>query len=217
MKIRILIADDHPLVLSGLEHLFGGEADCEVVARCSHGEGILEAVRLHRPDVLILDSRMPGMESREVIRVLARERSPVRVVLHAEGSEEELIRDAVKLGVPGVILKEMPTATLLQCVRKVHQGGYWLERGAASRILEEMVSLEAGAREIAGLLTTRELETLKLLCRGLRNKEMACQLGISELTVKVHLRHISEKLHIKGRMALLRFAEDRGLSRPFRS
>jgi len=215
--IRLVLADDHPLVLGGLEHLLASEPDCEVVGRCGNGKEALEAVRRHKPDILILDSRMPIVSGLEVIRTLARSQSATRIVLLAESSEEELIREAVRLGVRGVVLKEMPRAALLQCVRRVHGGEYFLEWRSASQVLEELLKQEQGARDIAGLLTPREQEILHLLCRGQRNKEIAKHLSISEATVKVHLRHIYEKLQVKGRLALLRYAEDKGLLRSIRS
>jgi DNA-binding NarL/FixJ family response regulator len=211
MAIRLVLADDHPLVLSGLERLFESQPDCEVLACCPDGRGALEAVRRHRPDVLILDSRMPVLDGLEVLRILARERSPVSVVFLAESAEEDLIRDAIRLGARGVVVKEMPAGTLLECVRKVHAGEYWLERRSAMHALDKMIRREAAGRELAGVLTPREQEILLLLCRGLRNKQIAETLSISEATVKVHVRHIYEKLHVKDRLALLRHAEARGL------
>jgi DNA-binding NarL/FixJ family response regulator len=209
--IRLVLADDHPLVLRGIEDLLASEPDCELLASCGNGKEALAAVRRHQPDVLILDSRMPVMSGLEVIQALVRERSPTRIVLHAEGFEEELIREAVRLGVRGVVLKEMPPATLLLCARKVNGGESWLEWRSASRVLDELLRKEEGARDVAGILTRRELETLALLCRGLRNKEIAKDLSISESTVKVHLRHIYEKLHLKGRLAVVHYAREKGL------
>ncbi|HEV2844856.1 MAG TPA: response regulator transcription factor [Thermoanaerobaculia bacterium] len=209
--IRIVLADDHPLILSGLERLFETEPDCEVLARCGNGQEALEAVRRHRPDILILDSRMPVLDGLEVLRALAQEASPVRAVFLAESTEEEMIQDAVRLGARGVVLKEMPPSTLLQCVRKTHAGEYWLERRAASLAVEEMVRREAGRRTIAAQLTSREMEILPLLCHGLPNREIGRNLSISESTVKVHVRNIYTKLHVKNRMALLRHAEEQGL------
>lgn len=217
LAIRLVIADDHPLVLRGIEHLLEAEPGYEILAYCGNGKEALEAVRRHRPDILILDSRMPDLSSLEVIRTLQGERSATCVVLHAESSEEELIRESVRLGVRGVILKEMPPGTLLQCVRRVHAGEYWLEWRSASRVLEEMRRREEGTRDLAGVLTAREREILQLVSRGLRNKEIGNNLSISEPTVKAHLRHISEKLHVKGRLALLRYAEDKGLIRSIRT
>ena len=211
MAILLVLADDHPLILSGLERLFEPEPDCEVLACCGNGRDALEAVRRHRPDVLILDSLMPALDGLEVLKAMVREGSPTRVLFLAESREEELIREAVRLGARGVVLKEMPTGTVLQCVRKIHAGEYWLERRSASQALEELIRREAGTRSLAGVLTPREQEVLPLLCRGLRNKEIAGALSISESTTKVHVRHIYEKLHVKSRLALLRYAEDKGL------
>jgi DNA-binding NarL/FixJ family response regulator len=215
--IRLVLADDHPLVLGGLEFLFSSEPDCEVVACCGNGKEALEAVRRHKPDILVLDSRMPVVTGLEVIRTLALSRLPTRIVLLAEGSEEATIREAVRLGVRGVVLKEMPQSMLLQCVRRVHGGERWLEWRSASRVLDELLRKEEGARDIALLLTPREQQVLDLLCRGLRNKDIAKHLSVSDSTVKVHLRHIFKKLKVKGRLALLRFAEDKGLISSIRS
>jgi len=212
MGIRLVIADDHPLILRGIEHLLAPEPDFEILACCGDGRGALEAVRQHRPDILILDTRMPDLDGMGVVRALLRERSPIRIVLHAEGSDEEPIREAVRLGVPGVVLKEMPPGLLLQCLRKVHAGERWLERRATSQVLQGLLRKEAGARDIAVLLTPREQQVLSLLCRGLRNKQIATELSISEPTVKAHLQHISEKLRVRGRLALVRCAEARGFT-----
>src|SRR5262245_17834311 len=217
VMIRLVLADDHPLVLRGIEDLLASEPDCELLASCGNGKEALEAVRRHKPDILVLDSRMPGLSSLEVIRTLVRVGSPTRVVLHAEAAEGELIREAVRLGVRGIVLKELPPATLIQCIRRVHNGEHWLEWRSAAKVLEELLRQEQGARDLALLLTPREQQILRLLCRGLRNKEIAKSVSISESTVKVHLRHIYEKLKVKGRLALLRFAEDKGLIRSMRA
>jgi DNA-binding NarL/FixJ family response regulator len=210
MAIRFVIADNFPLLLSGIEHLLAAAPDCEVVACCVNGREALEAVRRHSPDILILDSSLPVLSSLEVIRTLVGERSSTRVVLHAESSEEALMREAVRLGIRGIVLKDMPPDALLQCARKVYAGQSSLEWQPALR-------REEGSREIAGVLTPREKEILLAICEGLRNKEIGKKLLISEHTVKVHLRHICEKLHIKGRLALLRYAENRGMISPIRS
>jgi DNA-binding NarL/FixJ family response regulator len=214
MGIRLVIADDHPLILKGIEHLLAPEPGFEIVACCGDGRGALEAVRQHRPDILIVDTRMPDLDGMGVIRALLRERpaTPTRVVLHAESSDQELIREAVRLGVPGIVLKEMPPGALLQCLRKVHDGEHWLERRATSHVLMDLLRKEGGEREIASLLTPRERQVLDLLCRGLRNKQIAMDLSISEPTVKAHLQHISEKLQVRGRLALVRCAEARGFT-----
>ena len=211
MAIRLVLADDHPLILEGLEGLFCTEDGFEVVATCTDGNEALQAVRQHRPDILVLDLRMPGKSGLDVLREMARETLPTRTVLLTGNIEDTEMVEAMRLGVGGVVLKEMAPASVVLCVRKVHAGELWLENRSAARALDKLIRRESGAREAAGLLTTRELEIVRMLCRGLRNKEIASQLTISEHTVKVHLRNIYAKLGVDGRLALMRYAEDKGL------
>jgi len=211
MPIRLALADDHPIILDGLEILFRMEKDMQVVARCVNGEEALQAVRQHRPDILILDIRMPGKDGLAVLREMKDEDLPTRVVLLTVALDEEETLEAFRLGVRGVVLKEMAPQMLVQCVRKVHAGEQWLERRSVGRALEKLLSREAGAREVAGVLTPREIEIVRMLAAGLRNKEIADKLSISEGTVKIHLHHIYEKLHLNGRLELALYAQDRGL------
>jgi DNA-binding NarL/FixJ family response regulator len=193
-----------------MKDLLAAEPHCEILACCGKGEDALEAVRLHEPDLLVLDSRLPGIDSLQVLRILARERSSVRIVLHAEGKEEKRIAAAVRLGVRGVALREWPPETLLQCIRKVHAGEYWLERGAALEALERLLRKEMARGTGLDVLTSRQRQIFVLVCQGLANKEIAENLSLSEATVKVHLRRLSAKLQVKGRLALLRYARGEG-------
>jgi DNA-binding NarL/FixJ family response regulator len=128
MPIHLVLADDHPIILDGLEILFRMEKDIQVVARCVNGEEVLQAVRQHRPDILILDIRMPGKDGLAVLREMKDEDLPTRVVLLTVAPDEEETLEALRLGVRGVVLKEMAPQMLVQCVRKVHAGEQWLER-----------------------------------------------------------------------------------------
>lgn len=211
MPIHLVLADDHPIILDGLEILFRMEKDIQVVARCVNGEEALQAVRQHRPDILILDIRMPGKDGLAVLREMKDEDLPTRVVLLTVALDEEETLEALRLGVRGVVLKEMAPQMLVQCVRKVHAGEQWLERRSVGRALEKLLSREAGAREVAAVLTPREIEIVRMVAAGLRNKEIADKLSISEGTVKIHLHHIYEKLHLNGRLELALYAQDRGL------
>ena len=211
MPIRLLLADDHHLILDGLENLFRLEEDFQVLARCTNGEETLRAVRQHRPDILILDIRMPGKDGLTIAREIQSEGLPVRIVLLTAELDEDQLLEALLLGVQGIVLKEMAPQLLVQCVRKVQNGEQWLERNSTKVALEKMLKRAAGAREMAGLLTVRELDLIRLIAKGLRNKEIADKLFISEGTVKVHLHNIYEKLGIDGRLALLRFARDKGI------
>ena len=211
MPIRLVLADDHHFILDGLESLFRLEEDFQVVARCTNGEETLQAVRQHRPDILILDIRMPRKDGLAIAREIQSERLPTRIVLLTAELDEDQLLEAVRLGVQGIVLKEMAPQLLVQCIHKVHNGGQWLERNSTKLALEKMLKRTDGAREMANLLTAREIDLIRMIAKGLRNKEIAGRLFISEGTVKVHLHHIYEKLGIDGRLALLRFAQDKGL------
>ena len=211
MAIRLVLADDHPLILEALENLFRVRGGFELLASCTSGTEALRAVRQHRPDVLVLDLRMPDKSGLDVLRELAGERLPTRTVLLTATLEDSEMLEAIRLGVSGVLLKEMAVSSVVQCVEKVHAGETWLEKKSVSRALKKLVQREDGSREAAEILTPRELEIVRLLCRGLRNKEIASRLSISEHTVKVHLSNIYAKLGVDGRLALMRYAEDKGL------
>ncbi|MBU5635132.1 response regulator transcription factor [Geomonas sp. Red69] len=209
--IRLVIADDHPLILNGLTGLFNFEEDFEVLASCSNGPDALEEIRRQRPDVAVLDIRMPGLSGIEVARRVTEERLGARLVLLTAALEDADMLEAVMLGIQGVVLKEMAPQFLVQCIRKVHAGEQWLERRSAKQALEKLLKREAGGREVSGLLTQREIELVRMVAGGLRNREIADRLCISEGTVKVHLHNIYQKIHVDGRVALLRYAQDKGL------
>jgi DNA-binding NarL/FixJ family response regulator len=212
MTIRLVVTDDHPLVLNGVENLFRLEEDFDVVALCAGSTEAMNAVRQHKPDILILDIRMPGKDGLAIARELRAEKSQTKIVLYtAEITEDELL-DAVRMGVGGVVLKVMPPQLLVQCVRKVHAGEQWIERRTAKLSLEKLLRREAGAIEIASLLTPRETGILKLVAQGLHNKQIAEKLFISEGTVKVHMHNIYDKLQVDSRVALLRYAQEKGLA-----
>jgi DNA-binding NarL/FixJ family response regulator len=211
MAIRLVLADDHPLILDGLEKLFSLEKDFQVVARCQNGPETMEAVRRHTPDILVLDIRMPGKNGLEIAREMLKEKLPTRVVLLTASIDEEELLEAVRLNIPGIVLKEMAPQLSIKCIRKVHAGGKWIERHSTGQALGKMLRREAGAREIAALLTPRETGIVRLVAQGLPNKEIADQLFISEGTVKTHLHNIYEKLKVDSRLALLRYAQEKGL------
>jgi DNA-binding NarL/FixJ family response regulator len=211
MPIRLVLCDDHPIVLDGLENLFRLEPDFRVVARCMNGEECLVAVRRHQPDVLVLDIRMPRKDGLSVLRELHREKHPVKVVLLAGALEEEEVLEALRLGVRGMVLKELAPQMVIQCVRKVHAGEQWLEKQAFGRAMETLLRREAGEREAGSVLTPRELEMVGMVARGLRNKEMSERMNISEGTVKIHLHHIYRKLKVENRVDLILYAQSKRL------
>ncbi|HXH02445.1 MAG TPA: response regulator transcription factor [Candidatus Competibacteraceae bacterium] len=211
MPITLVLADDHPIVLNGLQQLFNLEPDCQVLSCCLDGAQTVQVVRRQRPDVLILDLRLPGKDGLTILRELSAERLPTRVVVLTAALDEDELLEAMRLGVRGVILKEMAPHFLLQCVRKVHAGGEWLERDAVGRALDKMLQRRSEAQPLAAVLTPREIELVRMVARGLRNKEIARKLAITEGTVKIHLHNIYEKLQVRGRMDVIIYAQSKGL------
>ena len=132
--IRLVLADDHPIVLDGLALLFASEGDFEVVARATNGDEALQAVRELQPDILVLDLRMPGKDGLVVLREMQREASATKTVV-LTALENDDVLDAISLGAGGIVLKDMAVALLVQCVREVHAGRKWIERSIAGRAL----------------------------------------------------------------------------------
>jgi len=211
MAIRLVLADDHPIVLNGLERLFELESDFQVLAKCTDGKTAVEAVIKHRPDVLLLDLGMPVKDGLTVLRELKAANLPTRAVVLTASLEEDDLVEAVQLGARGFLVKGLAPDLVVKCVRKVYAGEPWLERGLLVRAAEKMSRREAGTREVSKVLTARELELVRMVALGLRNKGIAEALSISEGTVKIHLHNIYDKLDLDGRVALMLYAQDKGL------
>jgi DNA-binding NarL/FixJ family response regulator len=209
--IRVVLADDHPLFLDGLDQLLKLAGDFDVVGRCTHGLEAIDAVEALRPDLLVLDLRMPDMDGLAVMRELRQRGLEVRVVIVTAILAEQDLLEAIRLGVSGAVLKEMAPRLLLQCLRKVHAGGHWVENRAVHAALESALRREAGAREAAAQLTAREIDLVRMVANGLRNKEIASRLFITEGTVKTHLHNIYKKLQLETRVAVRQYAEQKGL------
>lgn len=211
--IRLVIADDHPLVLDGLERLFHDSPEFDVVARCTDGDQVLAAVATHDPDVLVLDIRMPRKDGLTVLREMRKKMPELRTIVLTAALNEDEVLESIRLGVKGVVLKEMPPRLLLECVRKVHAGGQWIETNSMGRALERLVKNGSEPGGIArDSLTPRELEIVRMVTSGLRNKEIADRLTITEGTVKVHLHTVYQKLQVDGRMELMVFAQRHGIA-----
>lgn len=211
MGIRLVLADDHPLVLQALDGLFATEEDMEVVALCRDGERALEAVRRLSPDVLLLDLSMPKLDGIAVLESLRAEESRVQVVVFTGNMDERRALECLRLGISGVVLKESPPEVLLEAIRKVASGELWLEKHSYSQAVARMLREQNANRRLAALLTPREFEILLLAAQGRRNKEIAQELAVTEGTVKMHLHHVFEKLGLRGRPDLIRYAHQNAL------
>jgi DNA-binding NarL/FixJ family response regulator len=212
VSIRTVIADDHPLVLGGLEQLFRLEPDIEVVARCRDVDETQHAIREHDPDVLVLDLLMPGGGGLELLRALNSRTSRTRVVLLTAVIDDDQLLEAIRLGVHGVVLKDMAPRLLVEAVREVSRGAQWLEQGLGGRALRRLLAREQRAAQVGRLLSAREREIVRLVASGLANRAIGEKLGIGEGTVKAHLHSIFEKLDLTGRIELLLYARENGLA-----
>jgi len=205
--IDVVIADDHPIVLAGLTQLFRQEAGMRVVATCVNGLETLDAVRLHRPDILLLDLNMPKLDGLRVLRALASERVIVHtIVLTAEvdASDVSAVRAA---GARGIVLKELSPHHVIDCARRAYAGSEWVEfLGRAA-----VAAPETSDPEEPLSLTPRELELATLVAGGLRNRDVATRLGISEGTAKLHLYNVYKKLGVANRVELVLRMRNAGL------
>jgi two-component system, NarL family, nitrate/nitrite response regulator NarL len=211
VSIRIILVDDHPIVLQGLQHLFERHDEFQVVACCADADTALATVRVEHPDVLVLDLRMPGRDGLAVLRTLNAEKISCRTVLLTAAITEDQVLEAVKLGAAGLVLKESAPETLLSCVRQVNQGEQWIDRDTVTRAFRTVLDREAAAKEASQTLTPREIEIVNMVAQGLRNRAIAERLSISEGTVKVHLHNIYEKFGVDGRLELVLVAQQKGL------
>ena len=210
MTIRIVLADDHRIILEGLEQLFRREQDFEVIGTATNGEDALAAVRAKRPDVLVLDINMPKGNGLWVLKNVHTEKLKTRVVLLTATLDDDEVLEAMQSGVSGLVLKEAAAVNLVDTVRRVQRGERALEPMLVSRALERLSQREE-ARKIVEVLSKRETEIVKMVASGLRNKEIALKLSIGEGTVKTHLHTIYEKLGVHGRVELAMYALERGI------
>jgi len=211
VTIRIALADDHPFILDGLDQLFRSEDDCEVIARCMNGEEALAAIgRLH-PDVLVLDVRMPQMDGIELLRRLHERSDPTKVILLTASLDDARLLEAFRLGARGLVLKESAPRLLVESIRQVAAGDQSWNGSVIAGALRLVLQREQAVASMTSTLTPREVEVTRMVAAGLRNKEIAGRLDITEGTVKFHLHSIYEKLKIDGRYALMTYAREHGL------
>ncbi|MFY1652125.1 response regulator [Solwaraspora sp. WMMB762] len=205
--IRILIADDHPIVRNGLRGAFADLPDIEVVGEAADGrDAVTEAVRL-RVDVVLMDLRMPQMSGVEAIAALAGAAPSVRVLVLTTFDSETDVLPAVEAGATGYLLKDTPPEDLIRAVRAAHRGESVLAPSAAGRLMGRV-------RRPTGLaLSSREREVLQLVADGAANREAARLLFISEASIKTHLQHIYDKLGVRDRAAAVAEGYRRGLLR----
>jgi DNA-binding NarL/FixJ family response regulator len=206
--IDLIVADDHPIVLAGLTQLFRQEAGMRVVAGCVDGREALEAVRLHHPDILLLDLNMPKLDGLGVLRAIAAERIRVSTVVLTADADPADVSAARAAGARGIVLKEFSPRNVVDCVRRVHSGSEWVEFLGRST---SPAAKQPDQPDALGL-TPRELELAALVVSGLRNRDVAARLGISEGTAKLHLYNVYKKIGVANRVELVLRMRSAGLT-----
>ncbi len=209
--IRLLIVDDHPVVRDGLRGLFAGDAGFDVVGEASDGLEAVAACKRTRPDVVLMDLRMPRLDGVAAIRKVRELHPTIHVLVLTTYDTDSDVLPAVEAGATGYLLKDAPRVELLRAVRAAARGEAVLSPSVASRLLSQVRSPGSEG------LSPREIEVLGMIARGATNREAAAKLFISEATVKTHLLHAYAKLGVKDRAAAVAIAVERGLIKPSES
>jgi len=219
-KIRIVVADDHPIFRDGLCRLLALEEDFEVVAQAQDGRQVLDVLQLHEPDILLLDLKMPGLDGLATLQRLQIAKNKTRVIVLTASDDKNEFVQAMKLGTSGIVLKQTATELLIKSIRKVHAGEIWLDSHTTAAVIRQFVANDEGQQPVQSMpaappptrererspLSQREREIVALVAQGFKNKEMAEKMFISEQTVKNHLHNIFDKLGVSDRLELALYA-----------
>src|SRR5579872_1403430 len=215
-KIRIVVADDHPIFRDGLCKLLALEDDFEVVAQAQDGRQVLDVLQQYEPDILLLDLKMPGLDGLGTLQRLQVAKGKTRVIVLTASDDKNEFVQAMKLGTSGIVLKQTATELLIKSIRKVHAGEIWLDSHTTAAVIRQFVAADelpppppqaAAPRDRErSPLSQREREIVALVAQGFKNKEMAEKMFISEQTVKNHLHNIFDKLGVSDRLELALYA-----------
>jgi DNA-binding NarL/FixJ family response regulator len=218
-KIRIVVADDHPIFRDGLCRLLALEEDFEVVAQAQDGRQVLDVLQQHEPDILLLDLKMPGLDGLATLQRLQIAKNKTRVIVLTASDDKNEFVQAMKLGTSGIVLKQTATELLIKSIRKVHAGEIWLDSHTTAAVIRQFVANDEAPPAMHALpvapatrererspLSQREREIVALVAQGFKNKEMAEKMFISEQTVKNHLHNIFDKLGVSDRLELALYA-----------
>jgi two-component system nitrate/nitrite response regulator NarL len=207
-RVRVLIADDHPVYLDGIASAVAATEDLELVASCGDGEQALASIRRLAPDVAVLDMRMPGLSGAEVLDALGRERLGTRVLMLSAFADSPEAYESLAAGAAGYLAKDEPRTRICDAIRAIARGRAVIGESAQTRFATELRN-----RRLAGGLTAREREVLVLLADGLSAPQIAHRLTIGTATVKTHLQHLYDKLGVTDRAAAVAEGMRRGVLR----
>ena len=211
--IRVLIVDDHMVVRDGLTTMLGREGDFTVAGEARNGLEAVDQARELRPDVVLMDLRMPELDGVEAMTRIREEDSDVKFIVLTTYDTDEYIFHAIQAGAKGYLLKDTSREELFRAVRAVHRGESLIQPGVAARVLDRFAELSRQASQLpdSHSLSDREIEVLGLMAKGAPNKEIASSLTTSESTVKTHVANIFQKLEVSGRTEAVTQAMQRGI------
>lgn len=212
--IRVVVADDQPLVRTGLRMILSAEPDIEVVAEAADGDAAIAAVLEHRPDVVLMDVRMPGTDGIEATRAVTAGEDPPRVLVLTTFDLDEVVYAALRAGASGFLLKDAPEERLTTAIRVVADGGSLFAPSVTRRLIEEFSRREPETTVDLSGLTEREVDVLRLMARGLSNREIGAELYVTENTVKTHVARVLTKLAVRDRVQAVVAAYESRLVRP---
>jgi two-component system nitrate/nitrite response regulator NarL len=205
--IRILVADDHAIFRDGLRRLLEVADDVQIIGEASNGAECVKMLPKLKPDILLLDLRMPEKDGLAVLEEVNFESLPTRVIVLTAAEDDRDVVRAMRLGARGVVLKQSASDLLLKSIRKVFDGEIWLDNRMTAEVIDAFKkSAESGQRREKPLLSEREKEIVQLVAQGFRNREIGEKLFISEQTVKNHLHNIFDKLGVSDRLELALYA-----------
>jgi DNA-binding NarL/FixJ family response regulator len=215
MTIRVLLADDQELVRAGFRMILETQADIEVVGEAGDGVEAVAATRRLRPDVVLMDIRMPNLDGLQATKQITATGSRSRVLILTTFDLDEYVYQALAAGASGFLLKNAPPEQLIDAVRVVAAGDALLSPSITRRVIEQFTRLPPpGGTDVLAGLTDREREVLRLVARGMSNAEIAAQLFVSDATVKSHVAHLLAKLQLRDRVQAVVLAYESGLIRP---
>ena len=207
--IRVLIADDHTIVRKGLRALLSTKDDIAVVGEAGDGLAAVEQAHALRPDIILMDITMPGIDGVEATRRILAHQPHARILVLTSFSTDDKVFPALKAGAQGYLLKDSEPEDLVSAIRRIHHGESSLHPAVASRVLQQLAHPATPAHSS---LTDREIEVTRLIARGLKNRAIAAQLNVSETTVRAHVSNTLAKLHLATRTELTLYALREGLA-----
>ncbi len=216
--IRVLVADDQPLMRTAYDMTLRSEADMQLVAEAADGQQAVEQTRRLRPDVVLMDIRMPILDGVQATRILAAEDKSTKILILTTFDFDEYVIEALRAGASGFLLKDVRPDELVQAIRVVARGDALLAPSVTRRLLDTFAGSRPPLRpkkaSLLGALTDTELKVLKLVGKGLSNEEIARELFVADTTVRTHIRHILDKLDLRNRVQAVVLAYDTGLVQP---